>query len=456
MKPALVLGAQMIALGVVRALGEMGVPTILFSDQAGDVPLKSRYVKEVIQIPDAEKHEDEFIEALLKQKYRFPGSLLVPSSDPLVVAIARHKARLSEHFVVSVPEWEIVARYIEKKYTYNCAESLGVPVPKTFVPTSVEDVERYAGSIGFPCLVKPSQSHLFYDCFKRKMVPVHNLDEMIAIYRQATEHNLDVMLQEIIPGDDDTVVNYNAYAWEGRSLVEFTSRHIRNAPPWFGSPRVALSEWIPEIIEPGRKALQSIGFYGYACTEFKRDARDGVYKLMEINGRHNRSGLLAVHCGINFPLLQYQHLMSGVTPKVSNFKEGVYWVDVTRDLAYSLIYCRQEKYAISAYIRPYLKPHVFAILDFKDMKPFIVRCRFLAKQLISRKGLLLLGRRFAECFKIGRWGKTNPLPATPVQKFGLSEFSSKVNRKVAEVRPLANSSAPITKNVQEVTKTKYT
>ena len=385
LKPALVLKAHTMAVGIVRALGEMGVPIILFRYDEQDIAHKSRYVKEVIQVPHPEKHEDEFIDILLKQKDRFAGGFLVPSSDETLAVIARHKERLSEYFVVACPDWDIVSRYIEKKHTYRLAEALGVPVPKTVVPTSVEDVERYAADIEFPCLVKPSQSHLFYEQFKRKMVPVQNLNEMIAVYRQAAEYNLEVMLQEIIPGNDDAVVNYNAYAWEGQSLLEFTARHIRNAPPLWGSPRVAQSEWIPEIIESGRKALQSIGFYGYACTEFKRDARDGIYKLMEINGRHNLSGLLAVRCGINFPWLHYRHLMHGEVPLGARFREGVYWIDLTRDVGFSLTHFRQEKYSLSDYLKPYFKPHVFAIWDIRDMKPFIARIISLGKQALKTK-----------------------------------------------------------------------
>ncbi len=385
LKPALVLSAHTMALGIIRALGEMGVPIILFCYDVRDMAHKSRYVKEIIQVPHPEKHEDGFIDIILQQKDRFAGTFLVPGSDETLAVAARYKARLAEHFVVACPDWEIVSRYIEKKHTYRLAEALGVPVPKTLVPSSVEDVERYASGIEFPCLVKPSQSHLFYDRFKRKMVPVQNLDEMIAVYRQAAENKLEVMLQEIIPGDDDAVVNYNAYAWEGESLVEFTARHIRNAPPWWGSPRVALSEWIPEVIEPGRKALQSIGFYGYACTEFKRDARDGIYKLMEINGRHNLSGLLAVRCGINFPWLHYCHLMHGEVPRAARFREGVYWIDITRDLGYSLRYFREEKCLLSDYLRPYFKPHVFAIWDIRDIKPFVKRCLFLGKEALRGK-----------------------------------------------------------------------
>jgi predicted ATP-grasp superfamily ATP-dependent carboligase len=403
MKPALVLSDHTVALGVIRSLGKMGVPIILFCYRDGDMAQYSRYVKEIVWVPHPEKYESQFIDIIMQQKERFGGSFLVPCSDETLVAVSRHKERLTEHFVVACPDQEVVSRYIDKKHTYLLAESAGVPVPKTFVPASLEDVERYAAGIEFPYLVKPSQSHLFYKRFKRKMIPVKNRDEMISVYQMAAENHLEVMLQEIIPGEDDAVVNYNAYTSEGQAKTEFTSRHIRNAPHQWGSPRVALSEWIPEVIEPGRKALQSIGFSGYACTEFKRDARDGIYKLMEINGRHNLSGLLAVRCGINFPWLHYRHLMEGESPQATPFKKGVYWVDISRDICYSLMSFRQEKYPLSAYLRPYFKPHVFPIWDVKDIKPFVLR-------------LCLLIKNGLRCKSLGKEEQTVPWWKTPKKR----------------------------------------
>jgi len=122
-----------------------------------------------------------------------------------------------------------------------------------------------------------------------KMAEVDNPGQMIDAYRYATEAGCEVLLQEIIPGDDMNGVNYNSYFWEGRPLAEFTAKKVRGGPPGFGSPRVAISKHVPEVMEPGRRILQAMRFYGYSCTEFKRDARDGVYKLMEVNGRHNLS-----------------------------------------------------------------------------------------------------------------------------------------------------------------------
>jgi predicted ATP-grasp superfamily ATP-dependent carboligase len=145
-----------------------------------------------------------------------------------------------------------------------------------------------------------------------------------------------------------------------------------------------VSEQIQEIIEPGRKILKAMGFYGFSCMEFKKDARDGVYRLMEVNGRHNRSGLLAVRCGINFPWLQYQHLVHHELPPASDFESGVYWISLDRDLGYGLKYRKQERYSLREHVTPYLEPHVFAVLDWRDAVPFAKRWADLARKALGQ------------------------------------------------------------------------
>lgn len=377
-KPAIVLGGHTMALGVVRALGSMGVPVIILHYDQRDIAHVSKYITSSILTPHPEKSEEEFIAILIEQGKHIGGGILFPVSDETVVAVARHKDQLAEYFVIACPPWHIVQQFIEKKYTYPLAEVNGIPTPKTLIPSSISDVEKYANNIDFPCLVKPSQSHLFYDYFQKKMFPVSNTKELISVYQKATEAGLEIMLQEIIPGDDGNVVNYNAYFWEGKPLVEFTAQHIRNAPPHWGSPRVVLSKKIPEIIDLGRGVLGAMKYEGYACTEFKKDERDGVYKLMEVNGRHNLSTLLAIRCGINFPWLQYQHLALNIQPCQCDFETGIYWVDIPRDVGYSVKSISREKYSLIEYIKPYIKPHIFAIFDIHDIKPFIKRCAYLA------------------------------------------------------------------------------
>ena len=212
-------------------------------------------------------------------------------------------------------DWEVTEKFITKSYTYAIARAAGVPAPRTVTPASLEEAERLGRAMEYPCVVKPSESHRFYERFHAKLFLARDPDELLACCRRAFAAGMAVMLQEYIPGEDTLGVNYNSYVWEGRVVAEFTACKVRQAPPGSGVPCVVVSRRVPEVIEPGRAILAAMGFSGFACTEFKRDPRDGVYKLMEVNGRHNRSGLLAWKCGLSFPRLQYEHLMFGRLPR---------------------------------------------------------------------------------------------------------------------------------------------
>lgn len=391
MRPAIVLSGSAVGLAVARALGRMGVPVAMVRYEDDDFGHVSRYVRECIPAPGPEASPDGFVERLIDHAQRFDRGVLIPASDETVVAVSEHKDVLDDHYIVACTGWEITKLFIEKKHTYALAEAVGVPAPRTIVPTSVEDVERYGETVEYPCLVKPSQSHLFELRFDRKMVRVGNLEQMLAAYRRAAEAGLEVMLQEIIPGGEGDGVNYNSYVWDGEPLAEFTARKLRNSPPRTGSPRVAVSERIPEIVEPGRRLLRAMGYQGFSNTEFKKDARDGVYKLMEVNGRHNLSSALAIRCGINFPWLQYRHLVEGELPSAGDFETGVYWTDLFRDVKTSVRYFGRERFPLADYVRPYVSPHVDAVLDRSDPKPFVERCRGLIGRATSSTRTVLTG-----------------------------------------------------------------
>lgn len=382
MKKAVILSSGVIGLGVIRALGTMGVPIVVIYHDKKDMGYVSKYVTEKIYAPHPEKDEGRYVELLIKQADRLGGNILIPASDATLTTASKYKGELERHYTVACTEWSITEKFIDKKYTYALAEEIGIPAPKTTVPHSVEDLEKYSRSTQYPFLVKPCQSHRYYELFTEKAVRAHNFDQALAAYNKATDAGLEVMLQEIIPGDDTHGVSYNSYHWNGQPLAEFTTEKVRNAPPEFGLPRVMMSKQIPEVIEPGRKILQALGFYGFACTEFKKDARDGIYKFMEVNGRHNMSCLLSVRCGINFPWIQYKHLADGETLSFGDSQTGVYWIDLNRDISFSLKYRNKERYSLAQYLRPYFKPHVFSTLDWGDPRPFVRQCTNFADKAI--------------------------------------------------------------------------
>jgi D-aspartate ligase len=396
LKPAVVLSSHTIGLGVIRALGVMGVPVVVVFYEKNDMGYVSRYVRESIFAPHPEHFADRFIGLLKEYARKIGPAVLIPADDSTLKTVSRYKDELEEDYIVAATDYNITDKYLIKKNTYEIAENIGIPIPRTIIPKCLDDVKRFGKSIEYPCVLKPCESHSYFEKFRKKMVMINNSDQLLAEYQKVATAGFETMIQEFIPGDDTRGVNYNSYLWNGTPLLEFTAEKVRLAPPVFGVPRVAVSKVIPEILDPGRKILQAIGFTGYSCTEFKRDPRDGVYKLMEVNGRHNRSTLLAVKCGINFPWLHYRHLVEGQLPEPLPYKIGVYWIDEIRDVLFSLRYFNGERYRAGQYLKPYLSPHIFAIFDIKDVKPFLKRCFDLIKTAASTLLEKVMGKKAEE------------------------------------------------------------
>lgn len=375
MTPAIVLSADTAGLAVIRSLGAHGVPVIAVYYQPRDMGYVSRYVTKSVLAPHPLHNEHEFLELLIALAKEQDGGVIIPTDDCTLVAVSHHKSMLEQYCTVACTEWPVTRQYIDKSCTSALANSVGVAMPKTTMVGSDTDLKEWSQRVGFPIIVKPCQSHLYAERFKKKCTRAENFNELLEACGEAKNAQIDVMLQEYIPGDDTHNVNYNSYHMAGEPLVEFTSNKRRLSPPFFGLPRVVVSEKVPEVLEPARKFLRALNFNGYCCTEFKRDPRDDVYKMMEVNGRHNRSAALAVRCGIDFPWIEYEFFTKGTVPTQKEFEEGVYWVDEFRDGADWIRYRGKQKYKLREYLQPYWQPHIFTTLDFKDIKPFFRRLR---------------------------------------------------------------------------------
>lgn len=384
MIPAIVIGTHTMGLGVIRGLGMMGIPVIAVYYRTDDMGFVSKYVRERVHIPHPEANQSGFIEQLVELAMRFRGSPLIPVSDEALKIVSLNKQLLQNYYKVACAEWEIIQKLLEKNNTHAIAIENGIPVPMTSMPSGMDELIGFVKELEYPCLVKPVESHRYFQLFGRKIVKAYNFEQVAAAYIEAEKAGLKVMLQELIPGEDSLGVNYNSYFWDGAPAVEFTAKKIRNAPPELGSPCAAISREIPEVLDFGRRFLKAANYYGYSCTEFKRDPRDGVYKLMEVNGRHNLSTLLAVNCGINFPWLHYRHLVEGILPEQTRFREELYWVDVERDLPYLPKRIFRQKESLSQILAPYIHPHVSAVYDAHDIKPFIKRYVDFSKKAVHR------------------------------------------------------------------------
>lgn len=382
--PAIVLGCHKIGLGTIRGLGIKGIPVIGVYYNSMDMGFVSKYVVDSIKIRNPIINEEAFIDELLNLSTKYKGSVIFASDDATLQAVSKNKARLKDHFIIEAADWDITSKLLSKELTYSLAHEIGVQAPKTYLPIDFKEAKEFSKDIGFPCILKPTVSHLFFNTFKKKMLFINNLNELEVVFKNISSYNQQMMFQEFIPGSDSQGVNYNSFIQDGNVIIDFTSEKVRLTPPGIGFPRVIVSKKINEVIEPGRKILNALGYRGFSCTEFKKDSRTNKYVLMEINGRQNFSSTLAVRCGINFPYITYRQLVDGSIPQITGeFLKDIYWIDPGKDIVESFRSYKREKFSLIAYLKPYFNQNVYTIPDFKDIKPLLKRIKDVIIQILK-------------------------------------------------------------------------
>jgi D-aspartate ligase len=378
--PVLVLGGYAQGLAVVRALGRRGIPVFCVYSSKNEAARRSKYARSSYRSPDPVLDEADFIEYLLSLAALHPGAVVIPTTDETLTAVARAKSQLAERFLVACMDYQRLESVLDKRRTYEVAERNGIPAPKTFTPTSFDELRECGRVLKFPCVVKPTSTYPHFATFGRKMTKVNDASELALAWRAVAAAGIDAVVQEFIPGSETAGVNYNAYVDDGEPVAECTAQKIRLSPPEMGFPTVVVSKPLPEVVELGRQVLRAFDVQGFSCTEFKLDARDNQFKLMEVNARPNISGILSVECRLDFPYLTYTHLSCGTYSVNGDWEPGIYWINTLTDFRQAV---HRPPRALREFMKPYRSDHVNAVLDWSDPAPFAADCVRAARMIFS-------------------------------------------------------------------------
>ncbi len=373
MNTVIVIGCFVPGLAVIRALANKGLHIIAMTYSKNDIAHLSRYVSEVVQVPHPEKEPQRFLDCLLSNGERWQGALILETADHIAFVLSKHKSELSKYYRIVTPDWEVLQKFLEKEMTYALAEQCGVPYPKGYAVDSMTDLSSHP-DIPFPCILKPIRSFDFVNRFQVKTFVVNDPEELSDKFQLCVDAGFPMLLQEIIPGPDDNLFKLHGYInSQGRMVSKFFYRKLRQSPPGFGVMRVGIStETNPQVARLSQQLLMHADYRGYFNTEFKKDPRDDTLKLMEVNCRMPRGGLLPTAAGVNYPWIIYLDLVRNQQIDVTDYKIGTYWIELYTDLSNSIFHHSEEDISLSEYIRPYLARHkAFAELDFHDLRPFM-------------------------------------------------------------------------------------
>jgi D-aspartate ligase len=369
---AVVIGGYANGVSVVRGLAREGVRTAVVLTTDHDIAQHSRYAHEAHRVHYLNRRPDGLIDLLEAQRKRWRGWALIPTNDYALAAVAQHRETLLRSYSVTVPEEEITRRVLNKSVTYRMAAEVGVDVAQSYGRATRETAARL--DLAFPLVVKPDQSARFWEVFGKKLLVVLDRSELIDAVDRVAAAGMEAEVLDLVPGPDGNVYNYTMYLdrW-GQLAAEFASRKLRKAPRHFGVGRAATACNAPHLRERTLELLRRIEWRGLASVEYKLDARDGRYRLMEINGRCSLTNALPTRCGVNYPLLAWrENAMRQRVSATSNGWPGV-WTHMHADILYTAMEKREPEWSWKEFAASYAGPWVDAVWSSKDPLPFLAQ-----------------------------------------------------------------------------------
>jgi D-aspartate ligase len=329
---AVVVGGDFHGLAIARSLGRHGIPVCII-DNEYSIARFSRYTTHYLHVSTLRK-EQETVDSLIDvaKKLNLKGWVLFPTRDEHVAAFSRHKATLGEWFRSPTPDWETIKWAWNKWNTYSLAEKLGIDIPKTWCPRTLEELESIDAN--FPLGVKPAVKEDFFYATKAKAWRANNREELKMLWEQAVIHSgsNEVLIQEIIPGDGSCQFSSCVFFKDGESLASMEAQRWRQHPPEFGRAATYVESIVrPELEKLSVRFLKHINYYGLAEVEFKLDPRDGKLKLLDVNARTWGFHALGSPAGVDFPYILFAD-QTGQTIEVCRGHAGVGWIRMVTDI----------------------------------------------------------------------------------------------------------------------------
>jgi D-aspartate ligase len=379
MHPAFVLGMNETGLTAARCLGREGISVRGFDVGAGRAGFRSRYCTADV-CPDPLEQPDDLVRFLRRQAgERSEKIVVLPTSDLFFLFLSRHRAQLADRFLMSLPAADVAEKVVNKRGLYELAAAHDTPFPQSYFPGTCDEALALKDSLRYPAFIKPYWGHQWRRHFGggHKGFKVQSPDEFLSRFQEVLASGHSALVQSYITSPDDNLFSLSLYVSEtGEVLAAFPRRQVRQYPPNSGTVTLAISEHNPGLVENGARFCRSIGYRGIAGLEYKRDAEDGQYKLLDFNPRLMLSDALTAYCGINLPLMQYLDLTGQAPAPRRETTQGVKWLESIADFQAFKQYHELGELGFKDWFKSIWGARVFALFAWDDPLPFLVARKF--------------------------------------------------------------------------------
>ncbi len=334
-------------LSVVQDLGGEGVRCVVLNHHRA-IATYSRYAT-YAQCPDPSTMEDraiDFLYDLCQKEGDLP--VVLPVTDQWSMAVARHASRLQEVSIPCTAEWEAVELMLHKDRFSHWARERGIKTPRTWTQ---EEVLRLPPE-EYPVVVKPrlhrwsgngDPQHLHADMIRLRNTIIADRWELERFLKKESRLMEHMFFQEYVRGGSDRIYNIGMYIDRSHQVLASLAGHkVRGCMTNHGDTNLGENVTAPASIKDmAERMVRELGYVGVVEFEFKKDARNDEFVLIEVNPHLWAWCGMGLPCGMNFPLIAYQDLAGTLDPaSIVPFQGKVRFARIVFDLLNCIVYSR--------------------------------------------------------------------------------------------------------------------
>lgn len=374
-------------LGVIRSLGRVGVPVYAVQEDSLAPAAHSRYLRgRWLWSPDPA--ETDGIRTGLAELADRIGqrSVLIPTDDAAAIFLAEHGDPLRQFFQFAEPPRDLPRQLAGKYSMFQLCRQLDVPCAEATLVGAWDEALEFAAEVGYPLVAKLAAPWLTRAGKVRSTTIVGDEDELAELYSRCGDAAVGgLMLQEFIPGGSGDDWFFHGYC-DAASVCRpaFTGVKERSYPANAGLTSLGCCVENEALLRESAKLLEQLAFSGIVDLDFRWDARDRRYKLLDFNPRLGAQfRLFRDSAGVDVALASYLDLTGQEVP-AGQQPVGRRFLVENYDPIAALRYWRRGELGLRSWASSMRGVDETAWFARDDLLPFVLMCIWMVCRAVAR------------------------------------------------------------------------